>query len=215
MGRTKINDYRLYKQAWVFNSDPHKESKLGMDDVSNLFSKGGLIVRNVYDFDARVETSFWYVIKDHFGGYEELSSNMRNQVRRCFKTMAVKQISSDYLLANGYSVYVHAFESYKVKSHIPSKWEFESRIKNAQENEFWGVFDLGTNKLVAFSMNFVTDESCEYRTMKAIPEYQKKYAYYGLIFEMNKYYLEEKKLKYVNDGSRSITNHSNIQPFLI
>ena len=95
MGRTKINDYRLYKQAWVFNSDPHKESKLGMDDVSNLFSKGGLIVRNVYDFDARVETSFWYVIKDHFGGYEELSSNMRNQVRRCFKTMAVKQISSD------------------------------------------------------------------------------------------------------------------------
>ena len=64
-------------------------------------------------------------------------------------------------------------------------------------------------------MNFVTDESCEYRTMKAIPEYQKKYAYYGLIFEMNKYYLEEKKLKYVNDGSRSITNHSNIQPFLI
>ena len=215
MGRTKINDYRLYKQAWVFNSDPHRESKLGMDDVSNLFSKGGLIVRNVYDFDARVETSFWYVIKDHFGGYEELSSNMRNQVRRCFKTMAVKQISSDYLLANGYSVYVHAFESYKVKSHIPSRWEFESRIKNAQENEFWGVFDLGTNKLVAFSMNFVTDESCEYRTMKAIPEYQKKYAYYGLIFEMNKYYLEEKKLKYVNDGSRSITNHSNIQPFLI
>ncbi len=215
MDKIKINDYRLYKQAWVFNSDPHKESKLGMDDVSNLFSKGGLIVRNVYDFDARVETSFWYVIKDHFGGYEELSSNMRNQVRRCFKTMAVKQISSDYLLANGYSVYVHAFESYKVKSHIPSKWEFESRIKNAQENEFWGVFDLGTNKLVAFSMNFVTDESCEYRTMKAIPEYQKKYAYYGLIFEMNKYYLEEKKLKYVNDGSRSITNHSNIQPFLI
>ena len=215
MGRTKINDYRLYKQAWVFNSDPHKESKLGMDDVSKLFSKGGLIVRNVYDFDAKVETSFWYVIKDQFGGYEELSSKMRNQVKRCFKTMAVKQVSSDYLLANGYNVYVHAFESYKVKSHIPSMSEFESRIKNAQENEFWGVFDLETNKLVAFSMNFVTDESCEYRTMKAIPEYQKKYAYYGLIFEMNKYYLEEKKLKYVNDGSRSITNHSNIQPFLI
>ena len=28
-------------------------------------------------------------------------------------------------------------------------------------------------------------------------------------------YLEERKLKYVNDGTRSITNHSNIQPFLI
>ena len=199
MDRTSVNDYRLYKQAWVFNSDPHKESKLGMDDVSNLFSKGGLIVRNVYDFDAKEETSFWYVIKDQFGGYEELSSKMRNQVRRCFKTMAVKQISSDCLLTNGYNVYAQASESYKVRSHLPSKQEFESRINRSEENEFWGVFDLETNKLVAFSMNFVTDESCEYRTMKAIPEYQKKYAYYGLIFEMNKYYLEEKKLEYVNE----------------
>ena len=32
---------------------------------------------------------------------------------------------------------------------------------------------------------------------------------------MNRYYLEELKVKYVNDGARSITNHSNIQPFLI
>ena len=32
---------------------------------------------------------------------------------------------------------------------------------------------------------------------------------------MNRYYLEERKVKYVNDGARSITNHSNIQPFLI
>ena len=41
------------------------------------------------------------------------------------------------------------------------------------------------------------------------------YPYYGLIYEMNRYYLEELKLKYVNDGSRSITEHSNIQQFLI
>lgn len=77
------------------------------------------------------------------------------------------------------------------------------------------MIDIETDKLVAFCMNAVTDESCEYRTMKAIPEYQKKYAYYGLIYDMNQYYLEVRKLKYVNDGGRSITNHSNIQPFLI
>lgn len=32
---------------------------------------------------------------------------------------------------------------------------------------------------------------------------------------MNRYYLEELGVKYVNDGARSITEHSNIQPFLI
>lgn len=51
--------------------------------------------------------------------------------------------------------------------------------------------------------------------MKAIPKYQKLYVYYDLIYEMNRYYLEKRKVKYVNDGARSITNHSNIQLFLI
>ena len=173
------------------------------------------MIRNVYDFDCKKETSFWYVIKDTFGEMEELSSKMRNQVKKCFKTMRVERISSEYLMANGYEVYVEASDSYRIKAVAPTKEEFENRIKSSVENEYWGVIDIETNKLVAFCMNAVTDESCEYRTMKAIPKYQKLYAYYGLIYEMNRYYLEERKVKYVNDGARSITNHSNIQPFLI
>lgn len=173
------------------------------------------MVRNAYDFDCEEKTCFWYVIKDSFGGMEELSSKMRNQVRKCLKTMRVEKISAEYLLQNGYEVFVAASDSYRVKAVPPKREQFEARIKNAAENEYWGVIDLETEKLVAFSMNAVTDESCEYRTMKAIPEFQKKYAYYGLIYNMNQYYLEERKVKYVNDGGRSITNHSNIQPFLI
>lgn len=210
-----MENYRYYKGAWIFAHDPHLESKLSDKEVAELLSKGGLVVRNVYDFDCKEETSFWYVIKDSFGGMEELSSKMRNQVKKCFKTMRVERISSEYLMANGYDVYVEASDSYRVKAVAPTKEEFENRIRSSVENEYWGVIDIKTNKLVAFCMNAVTDESCEYRTMKAIPKYQKLYAYYGLIYEMNRYYLEERKVKYVNDGARSITNHSNIQPFLI
>lgn len=210
-----MEKYRYYKGAWIFAHDPHLESKLSDKEVSEMLNKGGLMVRNVYDFDCKEETSFWYVIKDSFGGMEELSSKMRNQVKKCFKTMRVEKISSEYLMANGYEVYVEASDSYRVKAVAPTKMEFENRIRSSVENEYWGVIDIETNKLVAFCMNAVTDESCEYRTMKAIPKYQKLYAYYGLIYEMNRYYLEERKVKYVNDGARSITNHSNIQPFLI
>ena len=53
--------------------------------------------------------------------------------------------------------------------------------------------------------------------MKADPAYLRNstYPYYGLIYEMNRYYLQELCLKYVSDGARSITEHSGIQPFLI
>lgn len=210
-----IEEYRLYKGAWIFEHDPHKERKLSKEDIQSLLSKGGLMIRNAYDFDCGQETSFWYVIKDGFGGMEELSSKMRNQVKKCFKTMRVAQLTPVELKENGYPVFVEASNSYKVESVPPTQEEFNTRIDNAEENEFWGCYDIETDKLVAFSMNAVTNDSCEYRTMKAIPAFQKQYAYYGLIYEMNRYYLEERGLKYVNDGGRSITNHSNIQPFLI
>lgn len=180
-----------------------------------IFYGGGIFIRNVYDFDTNYETSFWYVIKDSFGGMEELSSKMRNQVKKCFKTMRVERVSAEFLIAYGYDVYVAATDNYRIKASAPTKEEFETRIKYGTENEYWGAIDNDTGKLVAFSMNAVTNEACEYRTMKAIPKYQKLYAYYGLIYEMNRYYLEERNVKYVNDGARSITNHSNIQPFLI
>ena len=209
------NKYRLYKGAWIIKHDPHIEKKLDAADIKSLFSQGGIMIRNAYDFDCQEKTPFWYVIKDNFGGMEELSSKMRNQIKKCFKTMRVASLPAEELKQKGYPVFLEASKSYMIKSTPPSQEEFIDRIDNAEENEFWGCYEIDTDRLVAFSMNAVSDESCEYRTMKAIPEFQKQYAYYGLIYEMNKHYLEERKLKYVNDGGRSITNHSNIQPFLI
>ena len=209
-----MSNYKLYKGAWVAD-DSFNETRLSDDEAKCLLNGGGYFVRNVFDFDCEEKTSFWYVIKDSFGGMEELSSKMRNQVKRCFKTMRVEQISAEYLMANGYEVYVAAAENYRIKAAVPTRKEFETRIKKSVKNEFWGVIDIETEQLVAFSINQVTEDVCNYSTMKAIPKYQKRYAYYGLIFEMNRYYLEVRKVKYVNDGARSITHHSNIQPFLI
>ena len=109
------------------------------------------MVRNVYDFDCGEETSFWYVIKDSFGGMDELTSKMRNQVKKCFKTMHVERISSDFLLVNGYNVFVEAMDNYRVKAKPPTLADFEHRILTSDENEYWGVFDIETGKLVAFS----------------------------------------------------------------
>ena len=94
-------------------------------------------------------------------------------MKKCFKTMRVERISSELLLKNGYEVFVKAAENYAVKMVPPSREEFETRILNAEENNYWGVIDIETEKLVAFSLNYASEECCEYRTMKATPEFQK------------------------------------------
>ena len=206
--------YQIYKHAWVYKYAPHTEEALTPSDAQELLRKGGWLVRNTYGFDCAEQTPFWYVIKDTFGDLKELSTNTRNQVRHGLKNYTIRRITAEELLAQGYVVYCAAANAYKIPTQTPTKEEFENRIRHAStDTEYWGAFNPG-NELAAFAINEAGEDYCSYQTLKANPADLKKYVYYALIYEMNRYYLQERRLKYVLDGARSITEHSNIQPFL-
>ncbi len=205
----------LYKKAWLFMGPENEEPRLSKDECKKLLRQGGWMVRNTYDFDCGEETSFWYVVKDCFGGMEELSSKMRNQVRRSMANYDFRRMMREELLAEGYEVHRAAAEGYKVKAAVPTEEEFRNDILNGPENDYWGAFDKNDGHLAAFAKNIVYERMCDYSVMKARPDELSRYPYYGLIYMMNEYYLKECGLKYVNDGGRSITEHSNIQPFLM
>lgn len=214
------HSFKCYKGTWINSVSPHKSQKLSDTEMSQILKEGGLFIRNTYDFDTEQPTSFWYVIKDSFNGLDELSSKVRNQVRKALKTYDIEIVSDQTIIDIGLPIFNAALETYKVQAKLITQKDLEDRItkeKKAGIFEYWCVFEKVSRKPVALSINCVTDDCAEYQTLKAIPEYLKgsTYPYYGLIYEMNRYYLEEKKLKYVNDGARSITEHSNIQPFLI
>lgn len=207
-------NYRNYKHSWIFDGALDEEVKMTTKEAKDLLSRGGFMIRNVYDFDCDYPTNFWYIIKDYFGGMDELSSKTRNQIRRGLSNYVVRRVSKDEMLQYGYPIQVAATESYKVYAETPSRKAYNARINNATDDiEYWGAFDH-EGVMKAFSINKIEKRYCEYQTMKAIPADMRNYVYYALIYEMNRYYLEERKLEFVNDGARSITEHSNIQPFL-
>lgn len=214
-----IEKYKLYKQAWVFSKAPHLEGEILQSVVNQLFIQGGVIVRNCFDFDCEEETSYWYVIKDSFAGMDELSSKMRNQVKKSLKTYYVERISPDEFKRIGLSIYNSAQENYRIKASLVSQETINemAAIADKGDVDIWAVYTKEGRIPVAIAYNTVSSDCCEYNTMKCNPAYLRNstYPYYGLIFEMNRYYLQELGLKYVNDGARSITEHSNIQPFLI
>ena len=207
--------FSLYKHAWIWIGPENEEPRLGYAECRDLLKQGGWLVRNTYDFDCGEETGFWNVVKDSFGGMEELSSKMRNQVRRSMANYEFRRMTREELLALGYPVHRAAAESYRVKADIPTEEEFRRDVMQGPENDWWGAFDKEDGHLAAFAKNIVYDQICDYSVMKARPDELPRYPYYGLIYTMNQYYLEKCGLRYVNDGARSITEHSNIQPFLM
>lgn len=210
---------KLYKGVWLSEHAPHNCEKLTKEQCDALLSKGGWSIREISDFDCPNETSFYAVIKDSFGGMEELSKKVRTKVRKAQKTYEFRLATLDEMLQHGADIYYKAFANYKVKSEFESKEELEKRFRavaESDEYDAWIVYRIEDNIPVAWSITHVFEGMCEYETVKVDPAYSNStYPSYGLFYEMNRYYLEERKLSYVNAGWRSVTNHSNIQQFLI
>ncbi len=106
--------WNKYKGVLIPAEAPNKKIILDRKDKHFLLSKSGTyFLRWIENWDIEKETQFWYIIKDTFGGFEELSSNTRNQVRKGLKNCDVKKVTGDFIIQNAYDVYLKAHLSYK------------------------------------------------------------------------------------------------------
>ena len=209
--------FYLYRKAWRFDGAPHEEPCLTGDEAKALLAQGGVLVRNTYDFECPEETHFWNLIKDRFEGLEELSGNTRKKVRRSLEKLEFKLIDVELIEREGFPILKATYDDYAVTDRVMNKQTFEEYLDLGKKKhyEYWGVFDQA--KLIGFCANWLWSDAVEYGLVGILPEYKREctsYPYYGLFYSMNQYYLQEKGFRYVTDGTRSITQHSNIQSFL-
>lgn len=170
-------------------------------------------LRYISDFDLNSETSFWYIIKEQHLPIEEYSRNTRNQIKKGLKSCEVKKVDYQTYLSTCYPVYKNAMLGY---DEVPVP---EERFKDLHEpspnRDYWIVYSSETNEPIAYSTNILEGNSCNYTFIKYDPSFQKLYPSYALHFEMDKYYLEEQKLSFVNMGARNILHETGVQNFVI
>lgn len=214
-------EWKYYKGVLLPITPQHHPVCLTREEQRELLKKSGVyLVRWINEWDNPKPTNYWYVIKDSFSGLNELKPNMRNQVKKGLKLCDVKMVNADYIINNGFTIFKNAHMHYQkrdkslVKS--PTKEFFENTYERiAATSEFWGVFEKESNKFIAFAENVIRDSGVIFGSMKFDPAYLKLYPSYALIFTMNQYYLEERKMKYVSDGPRSLLHETQIQDMLI
>ncbi|MCM1066943.1 MAG: hypothetical protein NC418_05135 [Muribaculaceae bacterium] len=211
--------YKDYRHALIWNGAIHLEPQLSHEEAHSLLSgSSSWMLRNLYDFDCGDETNFWYIIKDSYSE-SDYSKKVRKYIEKANAKFDIRIISLDRMLNQGFDVYHSAHEHYKVDDGFQlNKDEFLNEIQgmDAGEYEFWGCIDRETDVLQAYCICHVHDGMCWFKYSRANPEFLPKYyPMYGLYDARHKYYLATKQLKYVLTSARSITEHSNIQSFLI
>jgi len=196
---------------------PHKFLIINNDEQREILKKtNAYFIRWHEGFDTE-KTNFWYVIKDTFGGLEELSSSTRSKVRRSFHHCYLRKIKKEELKTLGYKVYLAACQNYRTFEKTMSEETFGKRIDSLDENEydFWGVFKENDDILVGYSENYIKENVAFYEELYFHPQYQKYYTSYALFYKMNEYYLQDRKFLYVHDGSRNLVHQTQIHMFLI
>ena len=209
------SDFVFYNNSWIKKENLISSEKITKTEALSLMKDQGLYVRNIYNWDVTDKPYFWYIIKDSFGGVEELPSKARNQVRKSLKTYEFKIVSFDTMMTDGYDLFNKSRERFGSNLRV-TKDGWKVRLLRDENSEFWIGYDIESGKPASLAINTIFADYVDYSTMGISPDFPNNtYPMYGLIYEMNRYYLEEKKVPFVCDGARSITEHSNIQTVLV
>lgn len=208
-------NWRKYNGALIPQQPPHLEIEVEKQEVFREIEKeDAYFARWTTEFDCNEETNFWYVICDQPLELHDYSINTRSKITRGLKNCEVRRIDKKELIENGYDTYKQAFKRYNTFQKLNTEKQFKDNILLLESNwDLWGVYF--NNQLVGYSQNRLVDQSCDYSMIKFHPDFLKYYSSYALFYSMNRYYLNELKYKYVNDGSRSISHDTDIQGFLI
>lgn len=161
----------------------------------------------------------WYAtVAPSFVPVDALGSKKRRyNVRQALKSCAVRRISVEELLADGYAVFVRAFERYrgdsKPWSEATFRKFFEPTVDFQDVMHHWGAFHDG--KMIGISsVNVFGEIEAGYWMARFDPEHSRQLPMYALIYRMNEYYLGECGMRYANDGWRSVSHDTEMQGFL-
>lgn len=210
--------YFKYRNAWLFEGAPHNETLLNRQEQKAILRQGGLLIRNTYDFDCPEQTAFWNVIKDRFEGMDSLTANTKSRVNKALESLEIKLTDYAMFEQHGYEILKATYADYAVSDRRMDKQYFTEYLARCQNRnyDYWGIFDKTDGTMVGFQTIWLWGDSCQLDLIGVLPEYKRNqtFPYYGLFYTVSQYYLQEKGLRYVTDGTRSITEHSNIQSFL-
>ncbi|MCD4683515.1 MAG: hypothetical protein K8R86_09560 [Bacteroidales bacterium] len=217
MNDNKIR-WKEYQRTLIPDIAPHSRVQISIDEVKTLLKRKNIyLLTFISDWDCKNETEYWYVIKDKPEDINEYKSKVRNQINRGIKNCEVKKVNAQFIALNAYEIYNKAFATYNslVKPHTEKKFRDNMlALSKNPDYDFFAVFRKENDQLIAYAQNKLQDTMVHYTTIKFHPDFLNLYPGYALIHEMNKYYLNTIKLRYVSDGARSLVHETNIQGFL-
>lgn len=197
---------------------PHCTPSIAEKTAEKVLALSGRpFVRWSADFGINQKTQWWYVLRTKPWHLQQASRNTRSKIRRGMKRFTTRVVSPLEIRKQGYKLCLLAEQRYDRKGFVIPEEKFNRNIEVAGKYsdvfEFYGVYE--GDSLVGFSENYIQNEAVFLEKIWYAPADLSHYSSYVFIQGILEHYLNERKFKYVLDGSRSIHHKTNIQDYLI
>jgi hypothetical protein len=169
-------------------------------------------------FGEVANSEWWCVLRKEPWAIEDIKDrDKRYKIRKGKKNFIVRPLTSGEILNDCPRVTQLATARYKTKTKLETPDSFKKSVDASQKVpgviEYIGCFH--DNVLVSFSENYIQDNAVFMVSIRQDPVFLKDYSSYALIDGILEYYLNQKRFRYVLDGSRCIYHRTNFQELLM
>lgn len=217
----ETTDWLYYKRGLDFRGDLSLAKKIVKSDAKKLFKEYGnkvLYIRNVYDYNCPVATSFWYVVRDREVQIEEHPvSNTRTQIRKSMKEYRFELVPISEMRRIGYKVYIENWYRFPENNRPPLESEVEFlRYLNEQEKrgvEFWVGYSRESGDAAMWVSVYLVGSVAYFESIRFSCNFMRHNPTYGLYYVVSNYYIASRGVQRITSGARTITQHSQAQDF--
>ena len=197
---------------------PHCCPPISVTDASQAIEITGLpFARWETDWEAREPTHWWCINRYPPYDMASLSGNTRSKIRRGQKRYHGRLVTPSEISTHCFAVCEKAVSRFGDLSFLPLREELNSLADAAAQFpdclEVFGVFC--DEKLIGFSGNYVDGNAVLIDKLWYDPEHLSSYSSYVLVDAMLSFYLNDRKVEYLSDGSRNLHHQTNVHDFLV
>lgn len=201
--------------AYLPHCCPEISPEMAQDVVK---TSGRAFARWDTKFGQLEDSEWWYVLKrGQWDASQIKNKKKRWMIRQGKKNFNVRPLTFDEVLSQCPAVAKSATARYKGEAKVETREILEERVGAASRVpgvlEYIGCFHEDT--LVSFSENYIQDNAVWLYSIRHDPAFLNKYSSYGFVDGILDYYLNQEKMDYVLDGSRSIHHLTHFQDHLI
>lgn len=212
--------WMLYREGLDFRGDLVHASHLALHEVHSLFKSfwGGIL--HAECIRLRLCRADGILVRDRVMGVDEYPKKKdRQQTRRSLRAYEFRRVDLIEMLRVGYGLSLEHWQRLPRNRRFVHATEADFtdflHAQNARGVEFWVGYSTETGEAAMWESVYIVGCMAVEEQERLSYRYKQYYPTYGLNHVIANYYLKDRGLRYVVAGARTVTEHSNVQEFLL